>query len=82
MKNPPIYDYLWIKDCSAVVNGKWIAEPELLDFFEENKIDVDWTKRGKMTLAEYQAIDMKTIVKRLTLKEFIIKSFNRVRSFF
>lgn len=79
---PLIYDYLWIKDCSAVINGKWLAEKELLEFFERYKINVDWTKRGKMTWEEYQAITMKDVLKKYTVKQIIIKSFNRVRSFF
>lgn len=79
---PPVYDYLWIDDCSAVINGKWLAEPELLSFFEKHKINVDWSKRGRMTVQEYRNITMKDIIKRLTMKEIIIKSFNRIRSFF
>lgn len=79
---PPIYDYLWIRDCSAVVNGKWLDEPELTGFFEENDIQIDWGKRGKMTYEEYQAVSMRDILKRYSLRQIIFKSFNRVRSFF
>ena len=82
VNNPPIYDYLWIKDCSACVNGKWLAEPELLTFFEENNILVDWSKRGKMTYEEYQAITMKDVLKKYTFGQIIVKAFNRFRSFF
>lgn len=82
VENPPIYDYLWIRDCSAVVNGKWIAEKELIDFFEKNNVSVDWSKRGKMTYDEYQAISMKDVIKRYSFKEIVLKSVNRVRSFF
>ncbi len=80
--NPPIYDYLWIKDCSACINGKWLAEPELLDFFEKNAIFVDWSKRGKMTYEEYQAVTMKDVIKKYTFGQIIVKAFNRFRSFF
>lgn len=82
VESSPVYDYLWIKDCSAVINGKWLAEKELLDFFKEHDIQVDWTKRGKMTHAEYQAITMKDVVKRYTPMQIVMKCINRVRSFF
>lgn len=82
VKNPPVYDYLWIKDCSAVVNSKWLAEPELLEFFEESKIQIDWTKRGRMTHEEYQAITMVDVMKRYTIPQIFVKTFNRIRSFF
>lgn len=80
--NPPIYDYLWIKDCSAVINGKWLGEPELLEFFEKNGIPIDYSKRGKMTYEEYQAITMKDVIKRYTLPQIVVKTFNRFRSLF
>ena len=80
--NPPIYDYLWIKDCSAVINGKWLGEPELSEFFEKNEIPVDYSKRGKLTYEEYKAITMKEVVKRYTLPQIIVKAFNRFRSLF
>lgn len=82
VRNQPVYDYLWIRDCSAVVNEKWLAEPELLEFFEQHQISVDWTKRGKMTYEEYKAITMKDVLKRCTFKQIVIKSTNRIRSFF
>lgn len=82
VENPPIYDYLWIRDCSAVVNGKWIAERELTDFFKKNSVLVDWSKRGKMTYDEYQAISMRDVIKRYSFTEIVVKSINRIRSFF
>ncbi len=82
VRTPPVYDYLWIKDCSAVVNGKWIDEPELTDFFKDNGIEVNYDYRGKMTLEEYKAIDMKTIVKRYKWYQVIAKAFNAFRSLF
>lgn len=82
VQSPPVYDYLWIKDCSAVINGKWLAEPELLNFFEDNKISVDWSKRGKMTHQEYLDITMTDVIKKYSFSEIIIKCFNRIRSWF
>lgn len=78
----PIYDYLWIKDCSAVINSKWLNEPELIEFMEKNEINVDWSKRGKMTREEYLTVTMKDVVKRYTFGQIIVKCFNRIRSFF
>lgn len=80
--NPPIYDYLWIKDCSAVINGKWLGEPELLKFFEKNDIKVDFSKRGKMTHQEYVNITMADVIKKYTLPQIIVKTINRFRSLF
>lgn len=80
--NPPIYDYLWIKDCSAVINGKWLDEPELTDFFKENQIKIDYEKRGKMTHQEYLDKTMVDIIKKYKPHEIIVKSFNRFRSLF
>ena len=80
VSHPIIYDYLWIKDCSAVVHGKWIDEPELTNFFKDNDIKVDYSKRGKMTVAEYVASDMKSVLKRYTFWQKIKKGFNYLRS--
>lgn len=77
---PPVYDYLWIKDCSAVVNGKWIKEPKLIDFFRSNNIMVNYDYRGMMTFEEYQAIDMSSVIKRYSWSQIIIKCINRFRS--
>lgn len=80
--SPPVYDYLWIKDCSAVINSKWLNEPELFQFFEENGIAVDFSKRGKMSRKEYEDITMKDVLKRYTPWQIVVKSFNRFRSLF
>lgn len=78
----PIYDYLWIKDCSAVINSKWLNEPELFEFMEKNEINVDWSKRGKMTQEEYLAVTMQDVIKKYTFGQIIVKCINRVRSLF
>ncbi len=82
VNNPPIYDYLWINDCSSVINGKWLDEPELFKFFNDNNIQIDFAERGKMTLQEYNDVTMKDIIKKYSLKQIIIKIFNRIRSYF
>ena len=80
--NPPVYDYIWIRNCSAVINGKWLAEKELIEFFEQNEILVDWNRREKMTYEEYHSITMSDIFRRYSPGEFLVKCINRVRSFF
>ncbi len=79
---PLVYGYIRIKNCSAVVNGKWLKEPELLTFFEENDIPVDFSHRDWITVEEYRSVTMKTIMKRYTFGQIIVKSINRIRSIF
>ena len=82
VNNPPIYDYLWIKDCSAVINGKWLDEKELLDFFENNNIKIDFSKRGKMTYEEYHSKTMADVIKKYKPHDIVVKALNRFRSLF
>lgn len=82
VSSPPIYDYLWIKDCSAVINGKWLNEPELIEFFANNEIAVDYGYRGKMTRQEYEAVSMSDVLKRYTFRQKVVKAFNFIRSYF
>ena len=82
VRQPAIYDYLWIKDCSAVINSCWLDEPELYDFFEKNNIIVDFSKRGKMTKQQYADKTMKDVIKKYSWWQIVVKSFNFVRSYF
>ncbi len=82
VQSPPIYDYLWIKDCSAIINGKWLGENELTDFFASNGIDIDYTTRGLMTYEEYQSKTMTDVIKKYKPHEIVVKVFNRIRSLF
>lgn len=79
---PAIFNYLWEKGCYCVVNGKWMRHPLLDELFEKNNISVDYEKRGTITMEQWQAVDLKTIMKRYTLSQIIVKVFNRMRSFF
>lgn len=80
--SPAIFNYLWEKDCYCVVNGKWMLHPLLLSLFKDNGIDVDFLERGTITVDEWKAVTIKTIIKRNgvlgTLKKFI----SRLRSIF
>lgn len=79
---PPIYKYLWVKDCSAVVHGKWLDEPGVLGFFADNGIELDFNARSTISYEEYRKEGMSAQLKKYSLGEIIIKSFNRLRSYF
>ena len=78
----PIIDYLWVHDCSAVVNGKWIKEQPVFDFFNSTGIDIDYSNRGFITYDEYHAITMADIIKKYSFWEVVKKTVNRFRSIF
>ncbi|MDO4818819.1 MAG: hypothetical protein Q3994_00375 [Prevotella sp.] len=80
--SPIIYDYLWVDRCSVIVNGKWYASPLVDQLFESNGIIIDFAKRGRITLEEYKSHEMKWILSRYSLKQIVIKSFNRLLSLF
>lgn len=78
----PVIDYLWVHDCSAVVNGKWLNEKPVFDFFDSINCKIDYSTRGFITYDEYHSITMKDIIKRYSFLEVLVKLFNRLRSFF
>lgn len=82
VKWPAIYDYLWVKDCSIVINSCWLDEPEVNEFFRKHKIEIDYTARGKMTKQQYLEKTMKDVVRKYTWWQIIVKSFNYMRSYF
>lgn len=83
VSKPLIYDYLYLSPAySAILNGKWLDEPEIVSFFDEHGIEVEWSKRGKITKEEYGSVTMNDILKRYSFWQIIIKSINRIRSFF
>lgn len=82
VQTPAIFNYLWEKECYCVVNGKWMRHPLLDELFEKSNITVDYSKRGTITMEEWKAVDLKTIVKRYTIPQIIMKVINRVRSIF
>lgn len=82
VRQPDIYDYLWIKDCSVVINSCWLDEPEVYDFFTSNGIEVDYSHRGKMTKKQYEDKTMYDVLKKYSWWQIVVKSFNYVRSYF
>ncbi len=80
--SPSIFNYLWEKGCYCVVNGKWMLHPLLTGLFQENNIEVDYNIRGTITMEEWNAKNMKQIIKQYTVGQIIKKCFNRFRSLF
>lgn len=82
VSSPAVYEYLWVRDCSAVVHGKWLDEPGVTDFFANNGIEIDYNVRPKISYEDYLNEDMKAVIKKLTPWQFVVKSFNSIRSRF
>lgn len=80
--SPAIYKYLWVKDCSAVVHSKWLDEPGVLDFFEKNGIAIDFNARKTISFEDYKKEGMSAQLRKYSIGEIIVKSFNRMRSYF
>ncbi len=79
---PAIFNYLWEKECYCVVNGKWMVHPLLVNLFKENNITIDFSKRGTITMEEWNAVTTKDIIKKYNFFQIIVKCFNRFRSLF
>ena len=82
LDSPLVYDYLWVKRCSVIVNGKWLDETEVDRFFAENGIAVDYSSRGRITVAQYRSKTMKDVLKKYTPLQIVQRCFYRVCSFF
>lgn len=80
--SPAVFNYLWEKGCYCVVNGRWMIHPLLVELFESNGINVDFSKRGTITMEEWSSVDTKTIMKRYTIPQIAVKAINRFRSLF
>ena len=80
IESPVIYDYLWVKGCSVIVNGKWLYDKKIDDFFKSNDIYIDYDKRGRITLEEYRSRTLKDTLKRLSYWQIVKKTLLRIRS--
>ena len=80
VSSPAIYKYMWVRDCSAVVHGKWLDEPGVVGFLHDNDIEVDYCKRAKISYDEYLAEGMVAQMRKYSLFDIIKKAFNFVRS--
>lgn len=82
ISSPAIFNYLWEKECYCVVNGKWMMHPLLTSLFKENDIEIDYNKRGTITMEEWGSVDMKTLIKRNGFWGTAKKVISRIKSFF
>lgn len=82
ISSPAIFNYLWEKECYCVVNGKWMMHPLLTSLFKENDIEIDYNKRGTITMEEWGSVDMKTLIKRNGFWGTAKKVISRFKSFF
>lgn len=82
ISSPAIFNYLWEKECYCVVNGKWMIHPLLTNLFKENGIEIDFDKRGTITMDQWDSVDMKTLIKRNGFSGTAKKVISRFKSFF
>lgn len=82
LENPTIFDYLWVDNCSVIVNGKWLASQVIDDFFKTESMDIDLNVRGRITLEEYRSRTLKDTLKKLTFKQKVERVIARIRSIF
>lgn len=54
-----------------------MTHPLLIDLFNSNGIEVDFSKRGTISMEEWKQVSLKTIVKRLTFGQFCKKVIYR-----
>ena len=80
--SPAVFNYLWEKNCYCVVNGKWMIHPLLTKLFDDNELKIDFSKRGTITMEEWQAKTTTDIIKQYSFWQIIVKCFNRFRSLF
>ena len=80
--SPSIYNYLWEKGCYCIVNGKWMIHPLLTKLFKDNQIEIDYNVRGTITMEEWNAVSMKTLIKRNGIIGTMRKVIGRIRSLF
>ena len=80
--SPAIFNYLWEKECYCVVNGRWMMHPLLTELFKKNDIQVDYNKRGTITMEEWSKVSTLSIMRRYSFIDLIKKILNRIRSFF
>jgi len=82
LDSPVIYDYLWCQKCSVIVNGKWLLDQQIDDFFKEQGLKMDFAKRGRISVEEYRSKTLKDVLKRYTTLQKLERVVARIRSFF
>ena len=82
LQDPNIFNFLWVDECSPVINGKWFDSHKIDEFFELNGLKVDFEKRGRISYEEYLThyISLFEHFKKYSLFEGIRRAINYVRS--
>lgn len=82
LENPTVFDYLWVDNCSVIVNGKWLKSAIIDNFFRRENIDIDLNQRGRISLEEYRSRTLKDTLKKLSFFQKIERVIARIRSLF
>lgn len=77
---PVVYDYLWVDSCSVIAHGKWLESDKVDSFFADNGLEIDFSKRGRISFEEIKSGSLKDTIKKLSFSQFVERCFARVRS--
>lgn len=82
LQTPNIYNFLWVDECSPVINGKWFDSIKIDEFFNSNGITIDFNKRGRISYEEYLThyVSLFEHFKKYPLHEGIRRGINYIRS--
>ena len=82
LQNPNIFNFLWVDECSPVINGKWFDSKKIDSFFKSNDIDINFDIRGRISYEEYLThyISLFEHFKKYPLYEGIRRGINYIRS--
>lgn len=82
LQEPNIFNFLWVDECSPVINGKWFDSHKIDDFFKLNEISIDFNKRGRISYEEYLThyVSLFEHFKKYSIFESIRRAINYVRS--
>ena len=82
LQTPNIYNFLWVDECSPVINGKWFDSIKIDEFFNSNGIAIDFNKRGRISYEEYLThyASLFEHFKKYPLHEGIRRGINYIRS--
>lgn len=82
LEEPNIFNFLWVDECSPVINGKWFDSQKIDKFFELNGLNIDFDKRGRISYEEYLThyVSLLEHFKKYPINEGIKRAINYVRS--
>ena len=80
--NRHFYNNLWLDGLSPVLSGRWLQDQKLFDFFESERIHINYSVRGLKTRKEHFETPKYHFFKRHKWFLIPLKIFNRFRSNF